>query len=169
MSTDETRDDHSAQPEFASQQDASNTRRRIQRRILLTVRRSRLALQAEREWKRRLQGGRHVIEFFHQLVAPHDRVDFPPNAKRPSDESVRRVEGLLAGLTGDARFLEAPVEAGRSLWRRDDASLSQLAEHVPSALPSEVKRALEEAWRAEHRYRIDPADRSTRKSTRSGS
>ena len=77
------------------------------------------------------------------LVAPHYGLGFPADASRPSAQSVRRVEALLAGLISDSRFLDVAISAGRALWAGQDEALNRLAEHVPSATEAEITRALE--------------------------
>ena len=195
MSEAETRTDDSDQPGLASRHDRSNASRQIQRRLLRVAPRLRHGLRASREFLRRIRGGRHVVEFFHQvddayshlaletigvlverydidfrfhlvgqtdplhapepelladygrldcgLVAPHYGLDFPVDAKRPPDASVKRVEGLLAELTRDSRFPDVALEAGRALWAGNDDTLTRLEEHIPTASANEVGQALE--------------------------
>ena len=80
------------------------------------------------------------------LVAPWYGLDFPTeptDAKRPAPDAVRKVESLLAGLTGDARFLPVALEAGRALWSGDHDALTRLAARIPTASEQEIARARE--------------------------
>ncbi len=191
----DTRTDNRTQPGLASRQDSPDFARELQRRAMLILPRVRDALMSGREILRRVRGGRHVIEFFHQvddayshlalaaigdlqarydvdfrfhlvgqadrlhapepemladharrdcgLVAPHYGLEFPADAKRPSEASVKRVEALLAGLTEDSRFQEVALEAGSALWAGDAEALDRLSEHVPSAGRDEVEIAIQ--------------------------
>lgn len=76
------------------------------------------------------------------LVAPYYNLEFPAAARRPSADFVARVEALLAGLTEDSRFREVALEAGRALWNQDDEAWTRLADHIPSATPTAVRKAL---------------------------
>lgn len=195
MSLPDTRSENSAQAGLASRQDAPEIARRIQRRLTLVVPKIRARIFSARETLRRLRGGRHVIDFFHQVddaysqlaieairplldrydvvfrfhlvsqtdrlhasepymladyarrdcawVAPYYGLDFPKDAEPPSDDTVRKVQSLLASLTDDPLFLTVAAEAGRALWTADDAGLARLVERVPSASTSEVTAALE--------------------------
>jgi len=76
-------------------------------------------------------------------VAPHYGIDFPADAKRPSQSAVDRSLKLLARLTGDPRFLEVALHVGRALWQGDTEALDRLAERIPSSSDTEVSTALE--------------------------
>ena len=78
-----------------------------------------------------------------EAVAPYYGLEFPRDAERPSQSAVSRVEGLLAGLTGDPRFLEVAIQAGRALWQGDSEALDRVAERIPSSSGAEVSAALE--------------------------
>ncbi|MCR9096145.1 MAG: hypothetical protein NXI30_18115 [bacterium] len=54
-------------------------------------------------------------------VAPHYGLSFPADADAPPVERVARVEALLTDLRADPRFLDVALEAGRALWRGDEA------------------------------------------------
>jgi 2-hydroxychromene-2-carboxylate isomerase len=89
-----------------------------------------------------------------EAVAPYYELDFPINAKQPAASKVSRVEGLLAGLTEDPRFLEVAIQAGRALWQGDAEALDQVAERIPSSSDAEVSAALEagNALRTQRRH-----------------
>ena len=76
-------------------------------------------------------------------VAPHYGLDFPVDAKLPSQSAVSRVERVLGRLAGDPRFLEVALEAGRALWQGDPEALDRVAERIPAASIAEVNAALE--------------------------
>jgi len=78
-----------------------------------------------------------------EAVAPYYELDFPTNANQPSQSEVARVEGLLAGLTEDPRFLEVAIQAGRALWQGDAEALNHVTERIPSSSDAEVSAALE--------------------------
>jgi 2-hydroxychromene-2-carboxylate isomerase len=76
-------------------------------------------------------------------VAPYYELEFSDDARPPSESDISRVERMLAGLTGDPRFLEVARKAGRALWQGDAKALDHVVERVPSASDEEVARALE--------------------------
>jgi len=76
-------------------------------------------------------------------VAPYYGLEFPSDAELPSKREVSRVERLLARLTGDPRFPEIALQAGRALWHGDDTELDRLQERIPSASEGETSQALE--------------------------
>jgi 2-hydroxychromene-2-carboxylate isomerase len=71
-------------------------------------------------------------------IAPHYDLEFSSGTEAPSPAAIDRVERLLAGLTGDPRFLKVALKAGRALWRDDGAALDEIVERVPSASEDEV-------------------------------
>jgi 2-hydroxychromene-2-carboxylate isomerase len=75
-------------------------------------------------------------------VAPYYGLEFPVQSVRPDPAAIRRVEGLLAGLTGDSRFPKVATELGRAFWRGDDAELDRAAELIPMASDAERESAL---------------------------
>lgn len=75
-------------------------------------------------------------------VAPHYGLEFPADAKPPTQSSVGRIERMLARQTASARFLEVALEAGRALWRGDTEALDRTTERMPSASDVEVGAAL---------------------------
>jgi 2-hydroxychromene-2-carboxylate isomerase len=87
-------------------------------------------------------------------IAPHYDLAFDIGADAPTGADVAQVEALLAGLTGDPRFREVALKAGRALWRRDTEALDRLAAKVPSASPDEVASAIAagNALRARRRH-----------------
>ena len=87
-------------------------------------------------------------------IAPHYELDFEIGADAPLAADVGQVEALLAGLTGDPRFREVALKAGRALWRRDAKAMGRLARKVPSASPDEVAASIAagNALRAQRRH-----------------
>lgn len=75
-------------------------------------------------------------------VAPHYGLDFPADAAKPAPEPVKRVERMLAPLTGNPRFAEAARDAGRALWRGDDEAIERMQARFPAASNGEVEGAL---------------------------
>ena len=67
MSEGGTRNDDSPQPGLASNQDSSERSRRIQRRVTRAAIPVLATVRQGREILRRLRGGRHVIDYFHQV------------------------------------------------------------------------------------------------------
>ncbi len=65
-------------------------------------------------------------------IAPHYGLQFPTEPATPSNESLRRVEEMLASLTQDPRFLEIAIEAACALWQDNEDDLAALVERVPS-------------------------------------
>jgi 2-hydroxychromene-2-carboxylate isomerase len=75
-------------------------------------------------------------------IAPHYGLEFPQNASRPREDRLRRVEGMLAGLTTDSRFLDVALAAGRALWKHDSRDLDVLEERIPVLSRDETQRQL---------------------------
>lgn len=67
MSNAGTRNDDSQQPGMASIQDSPEIARKIQRRIMKIVPPVLRLRQASKERLRRMRGGRHLVDFFHQV------------------------------------------------------------------------------------------------------
>ncbi|MFO0688131.1 MAG: DsbA family protein [Myxococcota bacterium] len=59
-------------------------------------------------------------------IAPHQGLDFPRDAARPSAEDVRRVERVLAGRMGHTELPAIALELGRALWTNDPAARATL-------------------------------------------
>jgi 2-hydroxychromene-2-carboxylate isomerase len=76
-------------------------------------------------------------------IAPHYGLDFPADTTRPSAETIRRVERLLAGLTNDPRFLQVATEAGSAIWQHDSAALDSLAQRIPMHSEADTESCLE--------------------------
>jgi 2-hydroxychromene-2-carboxylate isomerase len=76
-------------------------------------------------------------------VAPYYDLEFPRKTDRPRDETVRRVEAVLAGLTHDSRFVDIALVAGRALWHGDTTALAKLEGKVPVASAAETRQAID--------------------------
>jgi len=105
--------------------------------------------------------GRYDIELRFHLTsqtdprhAPEPELLAPIDAKLPTESQVSTVERLLAGLTGDPRFLEVAIQAGRALWQGDTEALDHVVERIPSSSEAEVSAAVEagNALRARRRH-----------------
>jgi len=85
-------------------------------------------------------------------VAPYYGLDFPAEAKAPSKGDCSTAEHLLAGLTseinsdesGDPRFLEVALQAGRALWNADRGAMDRLIGSIPTATDEQVDTAIAE-------------------------
>jgi 2-hydroxychromene-2-carboxylate isomerase len=60
------------------------------------------------------------------VVAPYYGLEFPAKAERPDDETLRRVERVLAGRLGHPEFVAIALAMGRALWWRDPAAQAEL-------------------------------------------
>jgi 2-hydroxychromene-2-carboxylate isomerase len=139
MSDANTRTSNEAQPGFASRQDTSPTQRAIQRRIMLTLPRLRRIAQAGRELLRRLRGGRHVIDFFHQVDDAYSHLALTAI----SDLQDRYDVDFRFHLVGQTDRLHAPEPEMLADYARRDCAL--VAPHYGLDFPPDSDRPSEEA------------------------
>ncbi len=145
MSSNGTRNDDSIQPGMASRQDAPDSRRRIQRRIMLVLpkvqRFVRDAGDAFREWR----GGPWVVEFFHEVTDPYSELALQAAAELEDRYDVE----FRFHLCSRAEKLFAPEPEMLADYARYDCSLIApryglaFPKDAPPAPPTERVRRVE--------------------------
>ena len=134
MAKPDTRLDNSPQEGFASRQDAPLLARKIQRHVTRVIPSIRARLQSGRETVRRIRGGRHVVEFFHQVDDAYSQlaIQAVPELRDRYDIDFR------FHLVGQTDRLHAPEPEMLADYARRDCGL--VAPHYDLNFPSGASR-----------------------------
>ncbi len=134
MSEGSTRSDDSPQPGFASIQDSSERSRRIQRRVMRVAFAALHTARQGREVLRRLRGGPHVVDFFHQVDDAYSELALQAVAElRERYDVVFRFH-----LVGQADKLFAPEPEMLAEYARRDCAM--IAPHYGLSFPKGANR-----------------------------